>query len=120
MADLTTAPAAGNQGTTQNPQSAPSGQTISGASAQSGGVQPGTAKDVLTNQNGLSLHTTALTAVSLDQTTSSTGSQAQPAPAVQKPAHHINPALIGISIILIIVAIGLFWMINRSAKSTTN
>ncbi len=118
MADLTIAPAAGNQGTTQNPQSVPSGQAIAGASARSGGVQPGTSKNVLTSQNGLSLHASTLTAVNLDTTASATA-QAKPAPTAKKPDHHINPALVAVSIALIIIAIVLFWTINRSAKNTT-
>jgi hypothetical protein len=119
MADLTIAPATGDQGTTQNPQTVPSAQTVGGASTKSGGVQPGTSRDVLTSQNGLSLQPSALTTVTLD-TTASTGSQAQQAPTTQPAAHHVNPALFGISIALVLIAAGLFWVISRSAKSTTD
>jgi hypothetical protein len=119
MAELTTAPASGDQGTTQNPQTVPSGQSVSGASTQSGGVQPGTAQAVLTSQDGLSLRASALTTVNLN-TTASTESQTRPVSETQQSDHHINPALFAISITLVLIAIGLFWFINHSAKSTTN
>jgi hypothetical protein len=120
MADLTIAPATGSQVTTQNPQTVPTGQSVGGASTKSGGVQPGTARSVLTSQNGLSLGNSALTTVNL-ATGEASGTQAESKAVAQQPAaHHVNGALVGISIVLILVAIVLFWAIGRSAKSTTN
>jgi hypothetical protein len=112
MADLTIAPASGSQDTTQNPQSVTS-QTV-GASTKSAGVQPGTAATLLTNQGGVSLHSTQLTAVSL-----AAGTQTQSQPAAQPAQRHINSALLGASILFCLVAVGLFWTIHRSAKNTT-
>ncbi len=119
MADLNIAPATGDQGTTQNPQTVPTAQTIGGASSQSGGVQPGTAQAVLTSQNGLSLQNSTLTTVDL-VTGAGSGTQAQAKPVVKQPAHHINPVLFTISIVLVVIAIGLFLAISRSAKNTTD
>ena len=120
MADLTTTPASGaQQGSTSNPQAVPTGQSIGGASKQSGGVQPGTARSVLTSNNGVSLQSSALTTVSLD-TTASTKTQAS-STAVTKPVnHHVNGALIVASIVLVLIAVGVFWAMSRSAKSTTD
>ena len=120
MADLTTAPATGSQSTTQNPQTVPSAQTIGGASKQSAGVQPGTATSLLNSQNGVSLSATPLTIVDLSNTEASTAITTKSDAASIKPTHHVNTALIAISIGLVVVAIGLFWAIQRSAKSTTN
>lgn len=114
---LTTGSATGDQGTTQNPQTLPA-QTI-GASSQTGAVQPGTSNNLLTSQNGLSLSSSSLTAVSLNPG-AATASQTQTAPVTKTSSHHINPAFFAVSAILVLIAIGLFWGISRSAKSTTN
>jgi len=118
--DLTTAPASGSQGTTQNPQTVPSGRAISGASTQSSGVQPGTASDVLTSQNGLSLSNSPLTTVSLDNASAETGSTVAAAPAAPKAEHHVNAVFLMAAAVLVVAAMAFFWTINRSAKNTTD
>lgn len=119
MAGLNITPATQDQAqaNTQNPQSVPSGTNVGGASTQSGGVQPGTSKSILTSDNGLSLTPSAVTTVDLNATSSATS---QPTADPVAASHHINPALLGISIALVVLAIGLFWGISRSAKSTTD
>lgn len=106
----------GQQGSTQNPQTVPA-KTL-GNTAQAGGVQPGTSSSVLTSNSGQSLSPVAVTAVSLNGATS-TG-QVQAAPARRAPQHHVSAATLVIPIVLVLLAVVLFWGINRSAKSTTN
>lgn len=112
----TTTSAGGGQTTTQNPQTA-APQSDNNA-APAGSVQPGTATSLLTSQQGLTLSPGALTTVDLGATTTSTQASAKPRPAV--PAKQtINPAILGLSVLLCLVAIATFWWISRSAKSTT-
>lgn len=120
MADLTTTSASGvQQGGTSNPQAVPGAQSIGGPSKQSGGVQPGTADSVLRSNGGVSLQSSALTTVSLDAT-ASTAAQTSKVSAAKPANHHANGVFIVICIVLVLVAAGLFWGINRSAKSTTD
>lgn len=118
MAELSVGAPTGDQSTTQSPQTAPT-QTI-GAPKQAGNVQPGTAASLLTDsQGGVGLSSQPLTTVSLKAgatTTGTTGSTTQPA----KPAHHMDAALFIIPIAFCVAAIAMFWVIQRSAKSTTN
>lgn len=119
--DLTTAPASGgSQSTTQNPQTVPSGQAIAGATPQSRGVQPGTSRDVLTSQNGLSLSGSSLTTVSLNNTTAGTTVGAGSAASTQKTEHDVNFALLALAAVLVVIAMAFFGVLNRSAKNTTN
>ncbi len=120
MANLIIAPATGDQGTTQNPQTVPTGETVGGASTQSGSVQPGTAKSILTSQNGESLSPSALTTVSLDAPAITQSQTISPAGTAKPQPHHFNPALFAVSIALVLIAAGFFWAINRSAKTTTD
>ena len=114
MADnqLTATTSSGQQTTTQNPQTA-TAQTDN-AAAQAQAVQPGTATSLLNSQQGLTLAPGALTTVDLTATTT----QATPKPVVP-PTKHINAGLLGISAVLVVVAIVLFWWTGHSAKSTT-
>ncbi len=106
----------GNQTSTQTPQA-----SVGPASkaAASGSVQPGTATSLLTQSNGISLSGQALTAVSLDGTTTSTGQSSQPEP-VTPAKHDVNPVLLGLAIALFVAALMIVWKINHSAKNTTN
>lgn len=112
---LSIEPAEGQQTTTSNPQTLPT-QTI-GASAKSGGVQPGTAASLLNSQQGVSLGNPDLTTVNLGPATQ-TQTAASPRPA-QPARHSINATWLGIPVILVLVAVGTFWIMHRSAKSTT-
>ncbi|HYH36224.1 MAG TPA: hypothetical protein VD706_01860 [Candidatus Saccharimonadales bacterium] len=120
MADLTATPATGaQQSSTSNPQTVPSGQSISGASNRSGGVQPGTATSVLTSNNGLSLELSPVTTVSLSKS-AGTGAQSRTVSTPEPVKHQVNGTFIIIPIVLVVIAVGLFWSMSRSAKSTTN
>jgi hypothetical protein len=111
---LTATGSSGSQTNTQSPQTAGAGNFTPGAQ-QSGSVQPGTATDVLTSQNGTPLANTSLTTVSLGSSTGST--TAAPTPTT-KP-HHINPGLLAIAIFLFVFAVALFWSAARPEKNTT-
>jgi hypothetical protein len=119
MAELNVAPATGEHYTTQNPQTVPTGTP--GSPAQSGSVQPGTSDNLLKSEQGISLNNTALTTVKLDGDPSQirTQKQAVSKPAAQ-PAHHVNAAWLVIPVIFVLVAAGMFVVMSRSAKSTTN
>lgn len=117
MAGLTITPATGNQTTTQNPQTVPT-QTV-GAPTKSSGVQPGTATALLTSQQGVDLGNAAVTTVNLNPTTPATISQTgqTPAPAT---THSVHAVWLTIPAVLCLIAVGVFWAMQRSAKSTTN
>ena len=98
------------QTSTQNPQAA---SAANSAAAQTSAVQPTSTSGLVSNSQGVALHSTDLPGVPLTNT-----STAQPVAAV--PARHIHPGLIGISVFLFIIAIVLFWWTGRSAKNTTD
>lgn len=115
---LNIAPATGQQTTTQNPQTVPN-QTLDGNSAKSGGVQPGTALDLLNNTQGENLGTASLTTVSINPNQVQAGKQAASAEPAVKP-HHTDAALFIVPVVLCVAAVAMFWAMSRSAKSTTN
>jgi len=100
---------------TTNPQTA--GQPASGG-ARSGSVQPGTATSVLTSQQGVALHATALPSITIGATPTQTSAVSNP-PSPPAPKHHINPTLLGFPALLVIVAVVLFWTARRAEKITT-
>ena len=102
---------AGTQTSTQSPQTSTLANNFGGQ--QSEQVQPGTAQNVLTSQNGIPLHATQLSTVSLAKPVSS---QTPAAPTV---ARHIHPELFIFSGLLLIIAVVLFWTASRSTKNTT-
>ncbi|HXR49626.1 MAG TPA: hypothetical protein VN778_01210 [Verrucomicrobiae bacterium] len=108
---LSTTTGSGTQTTTQSPQ-ASTGTT--GTTESSSSVQPGTATSLLSSQNGMPLHASALTTVNLTGAT-----QAQTSQAAPPSKHHINGGLLGISLALFVIAIALFWFTSRPVKSTT-
>src|SRR5580765_1030313 len=117
MADqLTATSGSGTQTTTGTPQSVPITAGFGGGT-QASGVQPGTATSLLNSSQGVELTPTALPSVSLDSTTTA-GKTTSVIPLAAKP-HHLNLGLLGISAVLVVVAIVLFWSMNRSAKNTT-
>ncbi len=113
MAQLTTTNSSGTQATTQSPQSAGAAST---AAANSSSLQPGTATRVLDSgaNDGVPLSTTPLTTVNFNR---AANIQATTAPVV--PDRHVNPAFFSITVILVLVAVALFWWISRSEKNTT-
>lgn len=116
MAGLSIAPANGQQNDTQNPQTAPK-QPV-GSTTQSGNVQPGTADSLLTSHQGVGLHGQSLTTVSLANSSAQTTSQ--PASKAAPAEHHVSAVAIAVPIALCLVAIIAFWVVSRSAKTTTN
>lgn len=116
MAGLTVGQPTGQQGSTQNPQAIPA-QSI-GASTQTGSVQPGTSKNLLNGQNGMPIGGSALTTVSLDNT--GTGTRTSAEPAHSAPQHHVHAWVFIIPAVFCLVAIGMFWQMTRTAKSTTD
>lgn len=103
----------GTQTTTQTPQSAGASNATT---ASASGVQPGTATSLLNNsQGGITLDNTQLSVVGLGQRTSAQTVQAAPTP----PKHQTNPAVLGISVLLFVVAIAMFIITIRSSKTTT-
>lgn len=113
MASLTTTSNSGEQTTTQSPQASVGSAP---ATAQAGSVQPGTANNLLTSQNGQSLSPTPLSTIDLSGGAASTGQLALQPTAVK---HHFNPVLGGAAVLLFVVAVALFWSTSRSVKNTT-
>jgi hypothetical protein len=107
---LTATTNSASQNTTQSPQTAGAGNN---STAQAGSVQPGTAANVLTSQNGISLQQTQLSTVSLAPA-SNTQTNITPA-----PARHINPFLVIVAVILFLIAAWMFLSTTRSVNSTT-
>ena len=105
------------QTSTQDPQSLPSTQSLD-TGTPSSGVQPGTAASLLNGQAGVPLHGTALSTVNLAPGATATQTHASTA-AAAKPKHHTNPVLFGVAVLLLLVAIVLFWLTSRSVKNTT-
>lgn len=111
-----TASGSGTQAATQSPQTAASTPTGSPAS----GVQPGSNASMLENQAGekIPLSSSEVTMVDLGQTNTLSTAAVSPATTVAREA--MNPALLGIPLILFLVAIVLFFSMSRLAKNTTN
>lgn len=102
----------GTQTGTQSPQSA--GQSDS-TTTQSSNLQPGTATTLLNGQGSVQLHQSELSTVSLNGSAAAVTA----VPVSSPPKHHINPVLFGLSGVLLVVAIVLFWITSRSVKNTT-
>lgn len=110
---LTTTTNSGSQSTASDSslQSSVAANSVSGGTPSS--IQPGTNSTVLFGTGGIPLGQTSLATVPL------VGSATQTATVVQSPHHKVNPALLGFSVVLFIVAIALFWFMGRDEKSTT-
>jgi len=107
----------GSQSNTQNPQTAI--QPVS-AATKSGSVQPGTANSLLTSQQGgVPLQTTVLSTVSLNPSALQTAVPTTGTASSPPKQHHVSYVLLGFPVVLILVAVILFWTIRRSVKSTT-
>jgi hypothetical protein len=108
---LKTTTGSGTQAATQSPQTA--GQPTA-TGTPSSGVQPGTASNLLNSQasTGVPLHNTTLPTANLNATPTTQV-------ATPPPARHLHPALFGVSALLFLIAIWLFWATSRSAKTTT-
>jgi hypothetical protein len=113
MAQLTTTTGSGTQASTQSPQTA---GLAASSGTQASSLQPGTATSLLNGRNGVPLHGQALTVVNINGATAATIAQS---PSTRVTKHHINTALMGVSVLLLLIAIVLFWVTSRSVKSTT-
>jgi hypothetical protein len=113
---LKTVTGSGTQSSTGTPQSA--GQP-GDTGARSNEVQPGTVSEGLQSQSsptdtvGIPLKEGTLKGLILNDIPRANVA------TKPVPSNQVNPALFGISVILFIVAVALFWLTNRSAKSTT-
>ncbi len=107
-ATLTTTTGSGAQATTQNPQVA----TQDNQTQNSQAIQPGTAANLLNSTQGIPLNNVPVPLVSLNTSTATPPASIPPHPA-------INPVLGGLSVLLFVVAIGLFVLTSRSTKNTT-
>lgn len=109
--NLTTTSGGDAQTTTQNPQVATPGNQTQNSQT----VQPGTAASLLTSSQGIPLNNVSVPLVSLNTSTVATPLLVAPATA----RHAINPVLGGLSVLLFVVAIGLFVLMSRTSKKTT-
>lgn len=103
--------ATGEQATTQSPQSATPG-SIGGQTPTS--LQQNAASSLLTSQNGVTLYPTVLSSASLNNLTSSTVAQATPQKAT---SHRVDTPLLSISLVLLVAAIIMVWLANKSAET---
>jgi len=110
---LTATSGSGSQTTTQSPQSVGDAATTT----RSTSLQPGTASNLLTSQNGVALQPTPLSTVSLNPATQT--ATTQNAATAQPTAHHSNPVLLVLCVLFLAAAVVMFWITSRSAKNTT-
>lgn len=109
---LSTGSSSGTQTGKQNLQ-APAGYGTTNTT-NSGSVQPGTAANLLNSDKGsVALQNKPLSLVTLGTRQSQVSQFAPP------PARHINPALFGVSGLLFLAAIALFWATAQASKNTT-
>lgn len=110
MAELETVSGGSNgQVSTQNPQTAPQADNNS---ARAGQVQPGTARALLNNTQGVTLTNTPVTVVPVGATQTTIQQTVAKAPA----KNEINPAALTLPIMLFLVAIVLFYVAGRADK----
>jgi hypothetical protein len=112
--DLSAASSSGTQSATQDPQTSTSGQ-LGGTTSSS--VQPGSSVNLFSGQSGVSLNPTSLSTVNLNSDSSATTTTTVASPAVLK--HNPNTVLLGLMVILVVLAIAIFWKFTSSAKNTT-
>ncbi len=104
---LTTKQSSGTQDASNNNLAQPASQTAN-TGTPIGSVQPTSTGELLRSQIGIPLSNTPISTISLAPTT---------AAQVTKPVQrHINPALFGVSALLFIVAVVLFWMTANTGK----
>jgi hypothetical protein len=117
MAGLAVSAISGNSQTkTESPQNL---VNPTANAALSSNVQTGTASSLLTAQTGILLKQTAPTTVSLNNTSLGTPITQTPT-TTHSSKHHINVVLLGACIVVVVIAVAVFWIITRSAKNTTN
>jgi len=111
---LTATASSGSQATTQSPQAQAVVQEQANG-VKTGSVQPGTATALLNSQGGVPLHLKALSTINLANASPVTVTVP---PAASLPKHHVNMTLFGLSGLMLLVAVVLFWAMRRSVKST--
>lgn len=105
---------AGAQTTTQSPQSA---STTANSGAQpTGNLQTSAASNL---QGGLQINGASLGNINLNVPASTKAQTSTVLPTVLNH-HHPNPALFGVSGVLLVVAAVLLWTTHRTAKNTTD
>ena len=111
---LTATTGAGAQTATQSPQS--TSNTANFGNQSTSNLQSPAASNL---QGGVQINGTSLGNVSLNVPVS-TRTQATTALPLTVPHHHPNPALFGLSGLLLVVAAVMFWSTTRAAKNTTD
>lgn len=112
---LTTTLGGGTQTATQSPQSA--SNTANNGAQPTGNLQTSAASNL---QGGLQINGASLGNISLNVPTSTTKAQTSTVLPTVVHHHHPNPALFGVSGVLLVVAAVLLWTTNRAAKNTTD
>src|SRR5487761_1621130 len=106
---LSTGLGGGTQTTTQDPQNSTQASSL----GQSQNVQTGTAVSLLDSHTGIPLNNTIVPTVSL-----STGTPHTAPPMPPATSHHgLNPVLLGLSLLLFVVAVALFWATSRPSPA---
>lgn len=117
MADsgLTVAPGTGAQASSAGSSSLQPGTQGQLGTANGSNFQPSLGSDQLTSSQGVSLSPKQLNTISLSQVPASSGQT-----KTQDPAHHFNPALLIIAVILFLAAIAMFVYMSKTGKDYNN
>jgi hypothetical protein len=108
-------------GTQQAGTQSPQNSVGSGVNTEAGSnVQPGTATSLLTTTSGIALTPSQLPTINVNESAQPSTSTNSVATTTVQPKHYISGGLLGVSIGLFIIALVVFWVITRSAKTTTN
>jgi hypothetical protein len=102
----------GAQASTQNPQTSSPSNNLA---TDTENTQTSSPDSVLNGQGSIQLHPTVVPSVNLASVTTVGTTQ----PSTQTTHHTTNPALLGVSCLLFVVAIVLFWTTYRGDKNTT-
>lgn len=108
---LSTTNGGGTQSTTQTPQSV---TTSNFGGTSSGDLQPNASLNLLNSSNGILLNDSPVTTVNLNSTKSS-ATHINTSPTI----HHINSLLIGMTTVLLVVAIVISAYFAKTANNTT-
>ncbi len=112
---LPTTTGSGTQATTDTPQSVAQSSSSIGSTETNSTVQPSLTSSILENQTGgIPLTSTPITAYDLNAAYPGTTTE-----TTQTASRQPNHALLGVSILLLVVAVVLFWSTSKKSKNTT-
>lgn len=117
MADsgLTVTPATGDQASNAGSSSLQPGTQSQLGNANGSSFQPSLGSEQLTSNQGISLAPKQLNTIDLSQASTGT-TQA----ATQPAAHHFNPFLLVVAVLLFVVAIAMFAYTSRTGQDYNN